>query len=262
MDCRRLPAFELKRTLKRLLEQDGDATDNSFRPGAVYFRHVGDLQHDMQDMLVSAFVKDTARGRPFRLLSSDERPLVELLRSERLIPEFYYLISEVTLELLPLADRRDDIPLLTQHFLEQMNLGDDRQVDGLTPEGWERIRQYNWPGNIAELHAVLHEARESCGSHLISAADLPFRFRTGMDAQRIGPSLMADSISLEQLLAEVETSYIHWALAQAKDNKTAAAELLGLTRPKLYRRMEALGLVKPDGAPAPGEPRAPESDDK
>jgi DNA-binding NtrC family response regulator len=71
-----------------------------------------------------------------------------------------------------------------------------------------------------------------------------------MDAQRTGPPVTPEPISLESLLAEVETSYILWALAQSKDNKTMAADLLGLTRPRLYRRMEALGLVDSPAAPA------------
>jgi DNA-binding NtrC family response regulator len=75
-----------------------------------------------------------------------------------------------------------------------------------------------------------------------------------MDAQRIGPPVVPDPVSLEVLLAEVETNYILWALAQAKDNKTAAAELLGLTRARLYRRMEALGLVNMQAASAESGP--------
>lgn len=260
LDCRRLPAFELKRTLRRLLEPDADGSDDAFRPGTVYLQDVGDLPRDMQDLLVEAFTKEASGKRPFRLISSEARNLAELVRSETLISDFYYLISELTLELLPLADRRDDIPLLAQHFLEQLNQGDQRQVDGLTPDAWEQIRRYNWPGNVDELQAVLREARQRSSSHLVTASDLPFRFRTGMDAQQVGPPVAPAPVVLEELLAEVETSYIRWALAHSKDNKTAAAELLGLTRPRLYRRMEALGLIQPGslgdapGAQPPGSP--------
>ena len=189
LDCRRMPAFELKRTLRRLLEEAGAP----FTPGdgspvsAVYLQHVGHLPRDLQDEVAKFYADNDPRRQRLRLLSAEERPLESLLDDERLLPKFYFLISELVLAVPPLAARREDIPVIAQRLLEQLNLGDARQVDGLAADAAELIQRYNWPGNVQELQLVLREARQAGRTHLITAADLPFRFRPGFDAQKVGP---------------------------------------------------------------------------
>lgn len=251
LDCRRMPAFELKRTLRRLLEESVAPLTSGDGPqvSAVYLQHVGQLPRDLQDEVVKFYADSDPRRQRLRLFTSEERPLESLLDHGLLLPKFYFLISELVLAVPPLAARREDIPLLSQSLLEQFNVRDARQVDGLAADASQLIHRYNWPGNVAELQLVLREARQVCRTHLITAADLPFRFRTGLDAQSVGPALTPDPVALEDLLAQVEEDYIRWALAQAKGNKTGAAALLGLTRPRLYRRMEALGIEDPAEPP-------------
>ncbi len=251
LDCRRMPLFELKRTLRSLLDEAAapPALDDGNQPGAVYLQQVGMLPRDLQAAVVEFFSKGDAHRQRLRLLTAEERPLEGLLGQEALLPEFYYLISELVLNVPPLAERRDDVSLLAQHVLERLNRGDARQVDGLAPDAADLLGRYNWPGNVTELERVLREARTACKGHLITAADLPFRFRTGYDAQTVGPPLVPEPVPLEDMLAQVEADYIRWALAQAKGNKTGAASLLGLTRPRLYRRMESLGIEDAENRP-------------
>ena len=248
LDCRHLPPFELKRALRRALSRnpgdDGDAPGNP--PGALFLRNVTDLPRDMQELVMAARAESDA----VRHMSSSTTPLSQALEDEALIPEFYYLISELTIDVPPLRQRREDLPLLAQQLLEQQNRGEERQVGGFTPDVLEQFARYNWPGNVAELAAVVAEARAAEGGALISPQDLPFRFRTGIDAQAVGPPVAEQPIDLEAALADVEREHILRALQQAKNNKSRAAELLGLTRPKLYRRMEVLGMIDA-GAAAP-----------
>lgn len=247
LDCLRTPVYELKRTLRRLLDESIAplAPGEGSQVSTVYLQHVGQLPRDLQDEVVKHYADSEARRLRLRLFTSEERPLESLLDDGLLLPKFYFLISETVLTVPPLAARREDIPLLAQSLLEQLNTGDARQVDGLAAEAGELVQRYNWPGNVAELQLVLREARQACRTPLITAADLPFRFRTGLDAQTIGPPVAPDPVPLEQLLAQVEADFIRWALTQAKGNKTGAAAFLGLTRPRLYRRMEALGIEDP-----------------
>lgn len=247
VDCRSLPPFELKRTVKRGLLPEAAEPDLSLkeRPGTVFLKSVGSLPRDVQEIVVSAVTGD--KRADVRIMSSSESGLVPALEREELLPEFYYLITELTIEVPPLRSRPADLPLLAQQLLERLNRGDERQVGGFTPDVLEQFARYNWPGNVAELAAVVAEARAAAAATLITRQDLPFRFRTGMDAQAIGPAASIEPIDLEAALAEVESQHIRRALELAKNNKSQAAALLGLTRPRLYRRMETLGMVEATG---------------
>ena len=107
--------------------------------------------------------------------------------------------------------------------------------------------EYAWPGQIDELAAVVREAATQAEESEIRAADLPKRLRHAAEAVRYTRQ-PAEPIDLEQFLARVEKELIERALREAKGNKSQAARLLGLTRPRLYRRMVQLGLER--GEPA------------
>jgi DNA-binding NtrC family response regulator len=245
LDCRRIPAIELKLTVKRLLAEENQPEDDLFRAGTVFLKSAGDLPRDVQELLLPRQMQRSVTG--WQLISCDDRALADLVASGQLLPEYVDLLSEIVISIPPLRARRDDLPLIAQDILESFNRGDAKQVGGFAPEIAEQFAKYDWPGNIAELEAVIREARDVCTTPLISSRDLPFRFRTGMDAQSIGPSLTPTAVDLEALLGRVELDYIRWALAAAKSNKSQAAALLGLTRPRLYRRMEALGIADEEG---------------
>lgn len=248
LDCSRLPALELKLTIKRLLTEDTQTEDDDiFRAGTVLLQSAGSLPRDVQELLIPRQTSRPVHG--WRLISSDDRSLAELVANEQLLPEYVDLLSEIAISLPPLRARRDDLPLIAQDILESLNRGDAKQVGGFAPDVWEQFANYEWPGNIEELAAVIREARDACTTPLITPRDLPFRFRTGFDAQSVGPSLAPTPVDLEEMLARIESDHIRWALTAAKQNKSQAAALLGLTRPRLYRRMEALGIAdEGDGA--------------
>ena len=114
---------------------------------------------------------------------------------------------------------------------------------------------YSWPGEVSELQAAIEAAHANCGSHQILAADLPPTFfhasRAAMHSRRV-----PERIVLDDLLASIEKEAITRALAQAGGNKSEAATLLGMTRPRLYRRLVQLGLVAE--APPDTETESPE----
>ena len=151
-------------------------------------------------------------------------------------------MTSITIPVPPLRERTDELPLISQQLLEAHNRDQNRQVTGFAAEVLEAFRKYNWPGNVAELRSVIEEARAASKSSTIQASDLPYWFRAGIDAQAFGPSAAPQPRPLAPYLAEVETEQIRRALEQARNNKSLAAELLGLTRARLYRRMEALGI--------------------
>ena len=132
-------------------------------------------------------------------------------------------------------------------FLEEFNARGGKQLSGFSPETLDQLAAYPWPGNIDELAAMVGEAFDRAERPLVSPADLPQRIYLAAAASR-RPRRDAEPIELESFLAGIELELIRRALRLAKGNKTKAARLLGLTRPRLYRRMVQLGLDQQERA--------------
>ena len=164
-------------------------------------------------------------------------------------PELPYRLATIKINLPPLVERRDDIPMLAQWFLEQQNAARKTKNDaptvsrsGFSSNAIDLLAQYHWPGNLDELIRVVRESHANAKGPLVRSGDLPARLRQSADALAATPT--EEPIDLEQHLHAVELELIGRALQTAKGNKAKAARLLGMTRPRLYRRLEQLGLVE------------------
>ena len=238
IDCRRMPTDQLQSTFERLTTA---ANDEAFRPGTVYFNHIDVLSRELQGQVLELIEsKDPLKPRVMTASQTRLQPLVE---SEQMLEELYFSLTALEVQVPPLRRRPEDVDLLAQYILEELNRGDPRQVTGFDDEVWRQFRRYNWPGNVGELRAVVMESRKNCLGPLIESEDLPFRFRTGVDRQSIGPATRRQVVPLDTLLLQVEREQIELALIEAHHNRAKAAEILGITRPRLYRRMELLGLT-------------------
>jgi DNA-binding NtrC family response regulator len=175
-------------------------------------------------------------------MSESLTPLSDARFRDSMRDEFFQLLSSLVIHVPPLRERMDDFLLIAQDMLERDNRDRESQVAGFAEEVWSLFRRYRWPGNLQELQAVVQEARARCTGKLIVPDDLPSRFRMGQEAQRVSPSPPLEMVSLKQRLAEVERAHIRHALELSGYNKSQAAEQLGITRPKLYRRMQELGI--------------------
>jgi transcriptional regulator with PAS, ATPase and Fis domain len=152
------------------------------------------------------------------------------------------LLGTIVIELPPLRERREDIPLLAQMFLEEHNNDIDRQHAGFTAEAVDIMLQHNWPHNLDELEEMVSEAHGNGNSSLVTATELPLRLRQVFDAAA-KPERDEKPIKLELFMQQIERELIERAIKLAKGNKSKAAKMLGLNRPKLYRRMELLKLL-------------------
>ena len=157
-------------------------------------------------------------------------------------PQLLAALSTITIDVPPLAERLDDLPLLAQFFLEAANRGTAKQIGSLRPDALDLMALYRWPGELDELRTVIAAAHAACTSHEISPNDLPALIHHAAKAAAL-PRRFVEKIVLEDLLAEIEREIVTRALAQAGGNKSAAADLLGMTRPRLYRRLVQLGLA-------------------
>src|SRR5262249_43095376 len=158
LDCRRLPADELLRICNRILESyqtaPGARAPGTPLPGTVFLADVEFLPRDLQQRLVGI----CSTPGPLRLMASTTLTLAELGAGELLRPDFHALISPLAIELPALSQRVDDVPLLAQHFLEERNRHEQKQVGGFEDQVWPLLTRYTWPGNLDELAAIVGEA--------------------------------------------------------------------------------------------------------
>ena len=254
LDCRQSP-FSLLQTLKRLLHPEAeDFPVGALLPRTLFLIDVESLPRDLQERLLTEFGAEgqsVSRRMPLpRLMSSSMERLQDAVEDERLIPEFFFLLTALTIEVPSLRERGDDLIPLAQAFLESHNRGSDRQIGGFADSVWPQLCEYTWPGNLNELSVVVQEARQNCSATTIGLSDLPLRFRAGLEAQSLGsPQRSLDEPPippLEAHLAAIERDLIRRAILKAKRNKTLAAKLLGIPRPVLYRRMESLEMRDDD----------------
>ena len=196
----------------------------------------GEVQAELAERLA-------ARSFRLRLIATTEQPLERVIRAGTFRADLAGLLSTITIELPPLADRREDLPGLAQLFLEEANAQGGKQLGGFTPEALDLLDAYAWPGNLNELAEVVAQAhRQADGPH-VGPRDLPARIHRAAEASA-RPPRTAETIVLDEFLGRVERELIGRAMARAKGNKAKAARLLGLSRPRLYRRLVQLGLEK------------------
>lgn len=175
----------------------------------------------------------------FRLLTvaTTEESLFAKAGRDEFSEELAHALCILEIQLPSLADRRQDIPLLCQHFVEVFNATSAHQLSGMTPQALDELTGYEWPENVDELAETVLQAARNAAGPMIGVRDLPDRIRWASDVQ-LHPRREPQPVVLDQLLAEIERDLIGRALKDAKGNKTKAAQLLGVTRARLHRRLE------------------------
>lgn len=240
VDCRKTESTDLKRIIKHLSR--GTETSDFLQPGAIYLNQIDAAPRDVQERLVEVLTSLRSAASA-QVMAATACSLKDLVEQDLFLPELYYLLTAVVVEVPPLRERTDDLLPLAQFFLEAGNFAAEKQLTGFSPEAIDALRRYQWPGNVDELLSVVQSAIAAAQGSVVAPDDFPISFRAGQEAQRLGPTPMPRIVPLETVLAQVEREQIQAALSACRSNLTKAAELLGLSRPKLYRRLEALGLL-------------------
>jgi len=181
-------------------------------------------------------------GFDVRILTTSRISLTALAKKERFSAELAALLTTLELRVPPLADRPEDIPLLAQLFLERFNLKAGSPFRGFVPEAIEQLAAYHWPENIEELARAVAETCERSAGPWIVASDLPERLR-GNWQDLAHPRRELESVDLDAFLAAAEKDLLSRVLTQTKGNKSEAARVVGISRPRLLRRLVQLGLI-------------------
>jgi DNA-binding NtrC family response regulator len=165
-----------------------------------------------------------------RLLSATNADLHQEAKAGSFREDLLFRINTVEIHLPSLRDRREDIPLLAQHFLARNRSRYRKQIAGFTPAAMQQMMQYPWPGNVREMEHTVERAVLLCRGDEIEPANLAIAARTAAQSY--------ENMSIE----EVETLLIRKVLRRCDGNISQAAEALGLSRSALYRRIEKYGL--------------------
>jgi DNA-binding NtrC family response regulator len=244
-DCARLPIMVLTAQLF-----GGGAPAARDPSGTVYLKEPAALPRDLQARLCEWLSKDET-ARP-RFLAGTNVDLEGEVAAGRFLKELYHTLATVVISLPPLRERVEEVPLLIERFLERANADGEKTVQGLTPDALEFLHDYRWPGNLGELFAVLRMARRRAAKDQIDTGDLPLHLRQAVILDRTPGRSPERPVPLDDLLLQVERRLIQLALHLTENKKgpddkrgrkARAAEVLGMSVPRLLRRMEALGIT-------------------
>lgn len=174
-----------------------------------------------------------------RIIVATNRNLAEMVKNGEFRQDLYYRINVISLEIPPLRKRKEDIPLLAEHFIEHFNLIQHKNVSGFTAGAYSLLMAHDWPGNVRELENVVERAFVLCRSKLIGQEHLPVEL-TGTS------SVDVDSGRMEAVIRSAEEQSIRAALKRNSFNRVATARDLGIHKTTLYRKMKTLDLPLPE----------------
>ena len=225
--------------------------------GTLFLDEIGEIPVEMQVKLLRA-IQYGAFERvggiqtskvDVRLVAATNQDLPEMIKQGTFREDLFYRLNVVPIHLPPLRERKADIPLLVQHFIERFNQRLKKSITGITPEALNSLQEYHWPGNIRELENVIERSILFADGTQIALQDLPQELlqSSQQHALYIAPAIACDtSLSLPELWKQqkerLEREMLRRALEQTQGNVTKAAEKLGISRKSMQKKMKELGL--------------------
>ncbi|NOZ63987.1 MAG: sigma-54-dependent Fis family transcriptional regulator [Caldiserica bacterium] len=173
-----------------------------------------------------------------RVISATNVRLEEKVKEGKFREDLYYRLKVITLNIPPLRERKEDIPLLVHAFIKEANEANKKKIKGITSRALTFLINYSWPGNVRELKNVIESMVVLAKKDIISAADIPIYIKEELESKEA-----VVPVKLEGSWAEIEKTLIFAALRYAEGNKSRAADLLGLSRRTLYRKLKELEIA-------------------
>ncbi|MBI5584831.1 MAG: sigma-54-dependent Fis family transcriptional regulator [Deltaproteobacteria bacterium] len=178
-----------------------------------------------------------------RVIAASNRDLKEEVARGIFREDLYYRLNVVHIEVPPLRERREDLPLLIRYFLEKFAREFNRDSLTLSPEALEAIRQYDWPGNIRELENMLERGAILASGPVIHAEDLPICRNEPVSREALADQIIPPGMKLNEVLEMVERKMITAALARTYQVQAHAADLLGIDKNVIKYKMKKYNLV-------------------
>jgi DNA-binding NtrC family response regulator len=210
--------------------------------GTLFLDEIGDISPKTQvDLLRFLQEKDFRRigGQNLikvdvRVIAATNKDLKKLVEEGKFREDLYYRLNVINISLPPLRERKEDIPLLASHFLEKYNIENNKQIERISEDVMNILTEYNWPGNVRELENIIERAVVVCKSNLITLNDLPEYIK----------EKEIKTLKEDMTLEELEKNYIERILKKYNFNIQKCADILGIDRATLYRKIEKYKISK------------------
>ncbi|MDF1579772.1 MAG: sigma-54 dependent transcriptional regulator [Desulfuromonadales bacterium] len=209
--------------------------------GTIFLDEIGDISPALQVRLLRVLQEkefervgsNATISVDVRIVAASNRSLLEQVKSGAFREDLYYRLKVIEIKAPALRARKSDIPLLVNHFIDEFNSKFHRSVAGLSRQALQLLIDYNWPGNVRELQHVLEHAFILCRDTVLSVEHLPGEFQEMLDAATSASVVVNEK---DRILAVLDRT--GW-------NKSRAADLMGISRRTIYRKIEEFGINAP-----------------
>jgi two-component system response regulator AtoC len=218
--------------------------------GTVFLDEIGSLRSDLQTKLLRVLqereVERLGGARPIpvdvRVLAATNADLQLAVKNGTFREDLYYRLNVVNIHLPPLRDRRDDIPVLIDHFVQKIARECGRDVHGVSAEARDLLARYDWPGNIRELENVIHRAVVLATGRVLQLHDFPLEVTMPQARSRVTEDT---GLPLKDACEQFERQYVLRVLDQLQWNVSGAARALGVHRNTIVQKLSAWGVHRP-----------------
>ncbi|MBN2144979.1 MAG: sigma-54-dependent Fis family transcriptional regulator [Candidatus Aureabacteria bacterium] len=218
--------------------------------GTLFLDEIGDMNLSAQAKILQAietkqFIRvggEEVVNVDVRVVSATNQNLIEKVETNSFRMDLYYRIREITMEIPPLRERKEDIPILLESFIKQFSTDFGKKIKGISNVALNFLVNHDWKGNVRELRNVVRTAVALCEKDMIWLEDIPLRLELGNEKSSTEKILTMESFSLN----DMEKTHILRTLQHCRWNKSKAARLLQISRPRLNRKILEYDLKKPD----------------
>ncbi len=216
--------------------------------GTLFLDEIGDMNVQLQSKLlrviqerkIRAVGENIARDVNVRIIAATHKDLRTAMKEGRFREDLYYRLSVIPVVIPPLRQRKEDIPLLAEHFLKKYSAANAAHVKGFTKRAIAKLSGLKWEGNVRELENVVERAVVLCAAALIDEKDIPTP--EGQSAE----SFFTGATNDFPTIAQIEERYIQLVLEKTGGRKDKASQILGIDRRTLYRKQRELALLAPE----------------
>ncbi|MHC4158450.1 MAG: sigma-54-dependent transcriptional regulator [Planctomycetota bacterium] len=217
--------------------------------GTIFLDEILDMPYESQAKLLRVLQEKQIRSVgeteeipvDVRIIASTNQDVDEAISNSKFRKDLYYRISVIRIDLPALRSRLDDITVLVRHFITKFNSIFQQTIKGIDTEALNVLTNYNWPGNVRELESAIENAFAFADSEVIYKSGLPSYITEGIEAKKHSLPGNKGEMGVSTLF-EAEKKLLVRTLKAANGNKTRAAQLLGISRPRLYKMMQRHGI--------------------
>ncbi len=221
--------------------------------GTIFLDEIGDMSMKLQVKILR--VLQERRFEPVgstkthdvdvRVIAATNQNLEDAVKEKKFREDLFYRLNVIPVKIAPLRERRSDVPLLIQHFVQKFNKENGKHIEGFTKGAMNVLSNYDWPGNVRELENAVERLVILKPAGMLEESDLPdhMKARAGNVARHGEVNLLAKGVSFKDAIEGYEAELITKALEQTKGNKNKAAELLGLNRTTLVEKIKRKNIA-------------------